>query len=84
MSDQQPPNGLAPASLIFSISPEPSGDEGEALIAAITVYLARRSRMQAPSSQKPVVSRWLTAGRKQSVRALAKSPEMGWGRGSSH
>lgn len=67
--------------LRMTIHPEPGGDEGEALISAISAYLALHRNAAAEAlPPAPPASRWQTAGRRTAIRGIAKSPRMGWGR----
>lgn len=71
----------AQAWLHLAIAPEPTGDEGEALIAAISVYLAASAQSESTNETKPAVSRWAAAGRREAIGGIAKSQGMGWGKG---
>ena len=64
----------------MSISPEPTGDEGEALIAAISAYLAVQSVGTPVAEPIARAEPWPSAGRRAAVRGRAGAPPMGWGR----
>jgi hypothetical protein len=66
--------------LRLQITPEPTPEEREALVAALSVYLANQPR-NAPDEEAAVPSsRWLVAGRRAAVRGLKGGSPMGWGR----
>jgi hypothetical protein len=66
--------------LTLSISPEPTGDEGEALIAAISAYLAVQPVGTPAAGRVAEVDPWASAGRRAAVRGRTGAPPMGWGR----
>lgn len=66
--------------LRMTITPEPTGDEGEAIVAAIATYLTVQQRAQPSAPVREPSSRWLIAGRREAVRGRAGSPRSGWGR----
>lgn len=72
-----------PPPLRFTITPEPEGDEGEALIAAITVYLSATAHSTSMDAEVDSVSRWGAAGRRSGIRGLDDEKQMGWGRRSA-
>jgi len=81
MSDQSKNDSQEEKSpLRFTIAPEPKGDEGEALIAAITVYLSVTNQHVAIDGETSPVSRWGSAGRRSGNRGLDDEKQMGWGR----
>lgn len=66
--------------LSMAISPEPDPEERDALIAAVTAYLASRPAAENGETELPPPARWRVAGRRLAVKGVAKSPAMGWGR----
>jgi hypothetical protein len=69
-----------PAALEFTIWPEPEGDEGEALIAALTLYLTQAQKPASDPLEEASVSRWAMAGRRTALLGQNKGPHTGWGR----
>jgi hypothetical protein len=69
--------------LRLEIHPEPTFDEREALIAALTTYFAAASRTAASEREFERVSRWALRGRREAVNALSTGSRMGWGRDRS-
>jgi hypothetical protein len=65
--------------LRMKISPEPTADEGEALIAAISAYAAAQAKPPV-TEQAPPASHWSAVGRHEAVRGKKGAPPMGWGR----
>lgn len=84
MSDQGKNDAQAEEPLLrFTITPEPEGDEGEALIAAITIYLSATNQPEIIAGETPNVSRWGSAGKRSGIRGLYDEKQMGWGRRSA-
>jgi hypothetical protein len=79
VSDASSDKSAAPW-LRLTISPEPYGDEGEALVAAIAAFLAFETTEFAVDEPEVPASRWLTAGRRESIQGRAGAAGMGWAR----
>lgn len=66
--------------LTVKISPEPSEEERDALMAALTAYLVANSGGSESDLPAESVSHWTGASRRMAIRGIAKSVQMGWGR----
>jgi hypothetical protein len=64
----------------IEVTPEPSPDEADALVAAIAVYLSAGVE-QTVEPAAPVVSRWVIEGRRTAMSGLQSGSNQGWGRG---
>lgn len=64
--------------LKIEISPEPTADERDAVVAALTVLLLTED--PAPRVHPAPTSRWARAGRVEAMRGIEHRPERGWGR----
>ena len=73
-------NDREPPLLRLTITPEPTGDEGEALIAAIVVYLSANAPVDMTIEEPPAPSRWAAAGKRSAVRGVNVNSQLGWGR----
>jgi hypothetical protein len=63
----------------IEVTPEPSPDEADALVAAISVYL--EASVEEEVEPVPRVSHWVMAGRRTAMSGLQGGSEQGWGRG---
>lgn len=66
--------------LHFDVTPEPTPEEREALVAALSVYFA--SKAEAAGEREPAspISRWAAAGRREAIQGRRGGSAMGWGR----
>jgi hypothetical protein len=69
-----------PLVLGFTIWPEPEGDEGEALIAALSLYITQAQKPASDPLEEASVSRWAMVGRRTALLGKHKDPHTGWGR----
>ena len=64
--------------LRITITPEPTEDERDAVVAALTVLLLADE--PAPEVRSPPPSRWTRTGRIEALRGIHGHPDRGWGR----
>jgi hypothetical protein len=64
--------------LKITISPEPTVDERDAVVAALAVLLLADE--PAPEVQTAPMSRWARAGRVEAMGSIERRPDRGWGR----
>jgi hypothetical protein len=63
-TDPQPDGG---PDLIVEVTPTPTADERDALLAAFAVLVTEAARIAAPADDRP--SRWARTGREEALRA---------------
>jgi hypothetical protein len=63
--------------LKITISPEPTVDERDAVIAALSVVLLAQE--PAPEVRPATISRWARAGRVAAMGGIMNGQNMGWG-----
>jgi hypothetical protein len=62
----------------ITITPEPTDDERDAVVAALSVLLLALEPAPAPAPTP--ISRWARTGRIEAMRGIDRRPERGWGR----
>jgi hypothetical protein len=62
----------------FTISPEPTDDERDAVVAALTVLLLAEESAQV--TRPTPLARWTRTGRLEAMRDLDRRADQGWGR----
>ncbi len=67
--------------LKITISPEPTADERDAVVAALTVLLLAGG--PEPVVSAVLTSRWTRVGRVEAMRGIDRLPDRGWRRARS-
>ncbi len=74
--------GMKQGVLRLSISPEPTPDERDAIVAALTTLLMAAANVAQKTDMQPPVSRWGHAGHIAAMGGITGSPVRDWGQRS--
>lgn len=67
--------------LVFSISPTPTREEEEVMVAALTAAITTRRVAPEPDPASPAIRpRWVDAGRRDAIQSFARERARRWGR----
>jgi len=67
------------AVLSLTISPEPTADERDSIVAALTTLLMAAANVAQKTDMQPLVSHWSHAGRIAAMGGITGGPVRGWG-----